>query len=42
MPVRKNAFPGLTVLSVAPLIAEVIQHIEHDESVTEIYEKKRK
>ena len=39
MPVRKNAFPGLTVLSVAPLIAEVIQHIEHDESVTKIYEK---
>jgi ribose-phosphate pyrophosphokinase len=39
MPVQKDAFSGLTVLSVAPLIAQVIEHIEHDESVTEIYDK---
>tara|TARA_Y100000310_G_scaffold324503_1_gene386417 strand:+ start:212 stop:1141 length:930 start_codon:yes stop_codon:yes gene_type:complete len=39
MPVEEKAFPGLKVLSVAPLIAEVIGHIERGESVTEIYDK---
>ncbi|PIR53485.1 ribose-phosphate pyrophosphokinase [Candidatus Peregrinibacteria bacterium CG10_big_fil_rev_8_21_14_0_10_49_10] len=38
MPVQKDTFPGLTILSVAPLIAEVIDHIERGESVTEIYD----
>ena len=31
--------PGLTVLPIAPLLAEVIQHIERKESVTDIYKK---
>jgi len=36
---RDKKFPGLKVLSIAPLLAEVIQHIERGESVTEIYMK---
>jgi len=40
VPVDEKAVPGLKVLSVAPLIAEVIEHIEHDESVTDIYNEK--
>ncbi len=32
-------FPGLTVLPIAPLLAEVIHHIERKESVTDIYKK---
>ena len=37
MPVDPCAFPGLTVLSIAPLLALVISHIESGQSVTEIY-----
>lgn len=37
MPVVPNAFPGLTILSIAPLLAQVITHIESGQSVTEIY-----
>ena len=32
-------FPGLTVLPIAPLLAEVITHIESRQSVTDIYKK---
>lgn len=38
-PVEPKAFPGLTVLSIAPLLAEVMRHIESGTSVTEIYKK---
>ena len=37
IPVKKNALKGLKVLSIAPMLAEVIQHIEKGQSVTEIY-----
>ena len=30
-------FPGLTVLSIAPMLAEVISHVIKGESVTEMY-----
>lgn len=33
-------FPGLTVLPIAPLLAQVIRHIENRESVTDMYKKK--
>lgn len=39
MPVDAKAFPGLTVLSIAPMLAEVIRHVESGTSVTEIYKK---
>jgi ribose-phosphate pyrophosphokinase len=39
MPVKPDAFPGLTVLSIAPMLAEVIRHVESGTSVTEIYKK---
>ncbi len=39
LPVKKRAFPGLTVLPIAPLLAEVIGHVERGESVTAIYRK---
>jgi len=39
IPTRGKKFPGLKVLTVAPLLAEVIKHIEKGESVTEIYQK---
>lgn len=42
MPVDPKAFSGLTVLSIAPLIAKVISHVERGESVTEIYDEKKK
>ena len=32
-------FPGLTVLPIAPMLAEVIRHIERKESVTDMYKK---
>lgn len=32
-------FPGLTVLPIAPMLAEVVRHIEKRESVTDIYKK---
>ncbi|TSC79383.1 MAG: Uncharacterized protein G01um101425_663 [Candidatus Peregrinibacteria bacterium Gr01-1014_25] len=34
-----DPFPGLTVLPIAPLLAEVISHVESGQSVTEIYKK---
>lgn len=37
MPIQKNAFPGLTVLSIASLLAQVISNNESGQSVTEIY-----
>lgn len=37
---RTETFPGLTILPIAPLLAEVIQHIEKGQSVTDIYKKK--
>jgi ribose-phosphate pyrophosphokinase len=39
MPVDANAFPGLKVLSIAGLLAEVIRHVDSGKSVTEIYKK---
>ncbi len=35
-----SSFTGLTVLPVAPLLAEVMQHIESGQSVTDIYKNK--
>lgn len=37
---QETLFEGLTILPVAPLLAEVIQHIDRKESVTDIYRKK--
>lgn len=37
IPTDPHAFPGLTVLPIAPLLAQVIEHIEKGQSVTEIY-----
>jgi ribose-phosphate pyrophosphokinase len=37
IPVNPKAFAGLIVLPIAPLLAQVIGHIERGESVTEIY-----
>ena len=37
LPVKKSAVPGLTVLPIAPMLAEVIGHVERGESVTAIY-----
>lgn len=39
IPNDPKAFPGLTILTIAPLLAEVIQHIELGQSVTQIYKK---
>ena len=39
IPVDPNAFPGLHVLPVAPLLTEVIKHIQEGQSVTEIYDQ---
>ncbi|UPA22189.1 ribose-phosphate pyrophosphokinase [Candidatus Peribacteria bacterium] len=36
----RHQFEGLTVLPIAPLLAEVIQHIESKQSVTDIYKSK--
>ncbi len=38
MPVESQAFPGLTVLTIAPMLAKVMQHVESGTSVTEIYD----
>jgi ribose-phosphate pyrophosphokinase len=35
-----DTFPGLNVLPIAPMLAEVIQHIESGQSVTDIYKNK--
>lgn len=39
IPTDPGAFPGLTILPIAPLLARVIEHVERGESVTEIYKK---
>jgi len=39
LPIKATAFRGLKILPIAPLLAEVIRHIEKGESVTEIYRK---
>lgn len=39
MPVEANAFPGLTILSIAPLLGQVIRQIQSGQSVTEIYQQ---
>ncbi len=36
-----ETFKGLTILPIAPLLAEVIKHIQRKESVTDMYRKKR-
>ena len=39
VPTDGKQFPGLTVLPIAPLLADVIRHIESGQSVTEIYQR---
>lgn len=39
IPQDPDAFPGLTILPIAPLLAEVIRHIESGRSVSELYGK---
>ena len=39
IPVEKDAFKGLTIISIAEHLAEVIRHVEAGESVTEIYKE---
>lgn len=36
LPIAPNAFPGLTILTVAPLLAKIIENIECGKSVTEV------
>lgn len=38
IPTNPKAFPGLTILPIAPLLARVIEHVEKGQSVTEIYD----
>ena len=37
VPTDEKDFPGLQILSVAPMLAEVIEHVVKGESVTEMY-----
>lgn len=37
IPTEEHAFPGLTVLPIAPLLAQVIRSVEEGKSVTDIY-----
>lgn len=39
IPQDAEAFPSLTVLPIAPLLAEVIRHVESGRSVSELYKK---
>ncbi len=39
VPTEGKEFPSLRVLPIAPMLAEVIRHIEKGESVTQVYEK---
>jgi ribose-phosphate pyrophosphokinase len=39
MPTDPNAFPGLKILTIAPMLAEVIRHVESGTSVTQMYRK---
>ncbi|MBM3231286.1 ribose-phosphate pyrophosphokinase [Candidatus Peregrinibacteria bacterium] len=38
IPCKRSAFRGLTVLPIAPLLAQVISHVDKGQSVTEIYD----
>ncbi|MDA1208641.1 MAG: ribose-phosphate pyrophosphokinase [bacterium] len=40
MPIKKTAVKGLKILSVAPMIAEVIKNVDEGSSVTQMYGKK--
>ncbi len=37
IPVEPNVFPGLQIVSIAPLLAHVIRNVQSGQSVTEIY-----
>ena len=37
IPNDPKLFPGLKILPIAPMLAQVIRHIESGQSVTEIY-----
>ena len=39
VPTDGRSFPGLKVLPIAPLLAEVIRHIESGQSVSELYQR---
>ncbi len=39
IPLRGKRFRGLKILSITPMLAEVVRHIESGQSVTEIYRK---
>lgn len=39
IPNDPKLFPGLTILPIAPLLAEVIRHVSKGQSVTDIYKK---
>jgi len=39
IPNDANAFSGLVILPIAPLLAKVMQHVESGQSVTEIYRR---
>ena len=39
IPIDEKTFSGLKIISIVPMMAEVIRHIERGESVTEIYLK---
>ncbi len=39
IPVEKNILPHLTILPIAPLLADVIHRVEKGESVTQMYKK---
>jgi ribose-phosphate pyrophosphokinase len=39
IPQDPKKIPSLTVLTIAPLLAEVVRHIERGQSVTELYRK---
>ena len=39
IPTDPKAFDGLTILPIAPLLAQVIEHVEKGQSVTELYDK---
>ncbi len=41
MPIDRKTIRGLKVLTIAPMLATVIRHIESGESVTEMYKRKK-
>ena len=40
VPIDPQAFPGLSILPIAPFLAEVLQHVSEGVSVTDMYEQK--